>query len=772
MKTISGDPASTGPVEAAPGGTAAPGQYAAPTFKTERLSVVYLTEHGPLRAVREVSLSAAAGDTVGLVGESGSGKTTLALGAIGYLPANGRVESGGSQLVGIDLAGRPRRELRHLWGSRIGLVSQNPQAALNPTLNVGRQLDEMGRRHLGLDRRPAREASLAMLERVAMPDPKATVSLYPHQLSGGMLQRCAIAMALLTHPDLLILDEPTTGLDVTSQATILDLLDDLKAEFRMAMLYITHNLGVVARICDRIAVMYAGEIFEEAAATDLFARPLHPYTANLLRCVPRLGSASPGQQPAHRPGGQVTQERLATIPGSLPPLDDLPSGCVFAPRCPLAVEDCRAARPPLVEVEGDRRTACLRWQILRSEEGRFAALQLDPGAASTLLGPSARRPYARGQAGGAARRASGGWGPAEGLPPVASPSTSPVLLSVEDAAKDFPAPRRGSTVKAVDGATLSLGARQTFGLVGESGSGKTTLARIVAGLTDPTRGRVSLEGATLRPNVNARDTSVLRRLQMVFQSPETSLNPRHTAGQAIMRPLMLLAGFQRQEAGRRARELLEAVRLPASYLDRYPGELSGGEKQRVAIARAFAAAPNLVICDEPVSSLDVSVQGALMNLLGDLQDVAETSYLFISHDLAAVQHLSHLIGVMYLGALVEQGVASRVLARPYHPYTEALLSAVPVADPAVRDTRVRLRGNPPSSSKIPSGCRFHPRCPRYLGDTCRDQAPPWRLSGGRVVARDAVTPAAADAVAAAAEHAICCHIPLQELAAMQEADKT
>jgi peptide/nickel transport system ATP-binding protein len=704
--------------------TGAPRQTEAPTLGTERLSVVYLTEQGPIRAVRDVSLNVPAGQTIGLVGESGSGKTTLALGAIGYLPANGRVESGMSHLAGIDLAGRTRRQLRHVWGSKIGLVSQNPQAALNPTLTIGQQLDEMGRRHLDLGRRGARAASLAMLERVAMPDSRAVVSRYPHQLSGGMLQRCAIAMALLTHPDLLIMDEPTTGLDVTTQATILDLLEDLKAEFRTAILYITHNLGVVSRICDRIAVMYAGEIFEEASAIDLFARPLHPYTANLLHCVPRLGGTSP-------------RGRLATIPGSLPQLDDLPSGCVFSPRCPLATEDCRAARPPLIQADGDRRTACRRWRVLQSDEGRLAALQLDPGAR------------------GADR-------PARGVLPRPAATASAALLSVDDVAKDFAGGR--STVKAVDGATLSLIPLQTFGLVGESGSGKTTLARIVAGLTVPSRGRVYLDGAPLAAQVGSRDPSVLRRLQMVFQNPETSLNPRHTVGRALARPLMLLAGLERRQAALRAGELLEAVRLPASYVDRYPGELSGGEKQRVAIARAFAAGPGLVICDEPISSLDVSVQGALLNLLADLQDEAGTSYVFISHDLAAVQHLSHRIGVMYLGTLMEQGEAARVLAPPYHPYTEALLSAVPVADPTVRDTRVRLRGNPPASAVVPSGCRFHPRCPRYLGDLCRDQGPPWRLSEGKVIARDA----AADAVAAAAQHAICCHVPLQELAARQE----
>ena len=318
--------------------------------------------------------------------------------------------------------------------------------------------------------------------------------------------------------------------------------------------------------------------------------------------------------------------------------------------------------------------------------------------------------------------------------------------------------------RAVDRTTLTVGDRQTYGLVGESGSGKTTLARLVAGLTPPSAGRVDLGGETMRPEVGSRPHAVLRRLQMVFQSPEASLNPRRTVGEALERPLRMLAGLDRKAARERALALLEAVRLPTSHFHRYPGELSGGEKQRVAIARAFAAGPDLVICDEPLSSLDVSVQGALMNLLLDLQDREGTSYLFISHDLAAVQHLSHDIGVMYLGRLMEHGRAEKVLSPPYHPYTEALVSAVPVLDPTVRRTRVPLHTNPRSGGDIPSGCRFHPRCPRLLGDICMEQEPPWRLGDGRVVPAEAP---GADSIAAGADHAIRCHIPLEELARLQ-----
>jgi peptide/nickel transport system ATP-binding protein len=738
--------AGTGP---GAGGTSAgmatgPGPDAAgaapPTLATDRLSVTYRTEEGESPAVRDATIAVHAGEAVGLVGESGSGKTTFALGAIGYLPENGRVTDGASRLHGVDLLTLPKKELRALWGARIGLVSQDPQGAFNPTLTIGRQLDEMAGRHLDLGRAGAHEASLAMLERVDMPDPRTALERYPHQLSGGMLQRCAIAMALLTHPDLLILDEPTTALDVTTQALILDLLAGLQDEFQLAILYITHNLGVVSRFCDRVVVMYAGEVFEEGPVADLYSDPLHPYTANLLHCVPRL----------HRlgilPGG-----RLATLPGDLPPLGDLPRGCIFAPRCPLAIDSCRAARPPLVEAVPGRLTACLRWPVMTTDEGRRQAVRTETEAAAPAedgvsAGDAAATPAPTAPATAAAAQA--------GALQAAAQAGVP-LLTVEDAVKDFPGPHRHTLVRAVDGVSLSLPAGRTYGLVGESGSGKTTLARVVAGLTPPTSGTVSLEHETLRPTVDKRSRDMLRRLQMVFQSPESSLNPRHTVRQELVRPLVRLADLDRGAAERRAQELLRAVRLPLAYLDRYPGELSGGEKQRVAIARAFAAGPDLVICDEPVSSLDVSVQGALMNLLLDLQEGEGTSYLFISHDLAAVQHLSHFIGVMYLGKLVEQGEAEQVLSPPYHPYTEALLAAVPDPDEAVeraRGTQAALLPPRTPAGAEAAGCPFEPRCPRSLGEVCRVQEPSWQSVGP-----------------GGAVHAIRCHIPYEELGGQREA---
>ncbi len=527
------------------------------------------------------------------------------------------------------------------------------------------------------------------------------------------------------------------------------LLEELKEEYSTAILYITHNLGVVARVCDRVAVMYAGEMVEEGAVIDLFERPLHPYTINLLNCVPRFVGWSDGQRDgvggpgAGGPGATALgvtscsaaglETRLATIPGSLPQPDDLPPGCVFAPRCPVAFERCSTEWPPFEAASEGHRTRCWRWESLLSDEGRRGAVSL-PQCAPPIQQPA------------------GGPGQAAGTPvPIAAAPGEDHFLTVSDVSKLYQGAGRSKT-RAVDGVTTFVDQAKTLGLVGESGSGKTSLARVVSGLTAPSRGRVLMEGDPLAPETGDRKRDVLRRLQMVFQNPDASLNPRRTVGQAVIRPLLTLGRLDRDHAARRVYELLEAVRLPASYFHRYPAELSGGEKQRVAIARAFAAAPDLVICDEPISSLDVSVQGSLMNLLVDLQAEQGTSYLFISHDVAAIQHLSHRIAVMYLGALMEQGDAALVLAPPYHPYTEALLSAIPVPDPRARRRAVRLHTGTPTSGEIPSGCRFHPRCPRRLGPICQTTTPPWRS------AREEL-----------GDHEICCHIPLEELLTLQVA---
>ncbi len=632
-----------------------------PVFEIEGLHIDYTTELGVLHAVRDVSLTVHEHESFGLVGESGSGKSTLAMGSIRYLASNGKVTDGSVRLNGVELLGLPAKQLRELWGSRIGVVYQSPLSALNPSIVIGKQLAEVARQHLGMDASAAKARVVEMLTKVAMPDPEAVMKRYPHQLSGGMLQRCVIAMALMTNPSLLIMDEPTTALDVTTQAVVLDLVAELKREFDSAILYITHDLGVITKICDRVGVMYAGEFMEQAGLRELFTRPLHPYTLDLLGCVPRFDPTP-------------EKRSLVTIPGAIPRVDELPPGCIFAPRCEFVRDSCTKERPPLV---AGRAGAPLRLPALA---GRAAA----------------GRVPARGDRGRARRPA-----PRRPRPACWSRPRTPQV--------HFKAPK--GVIRAVDGVDLEVRVGETLGVVGESGSGKTTVARAIIGLTPATGGEITLRGKSLPRTTGKRPRSTLREIQMVFQNPDASLNPTRTVGDAIMRPLTLLAGVGREEAKRRAQDLLRSVSLPVSYFDRLPHELSGGEKQRVAIARAFAAEPELILCDEPISSLDVSVQGSLMNLLMQLQVEKQTSYLFISHDLSAVQHLSDAIAVVYLGHVMEIGDAVKVLTPPFHPYTEALLSAVPLPDPDVKQKPIRLGGSVPSAMHVPSRLPLPPALP-------------------------------------------------------------
>jgi peptide/nickel transport system ATP-binding protein len=675
-----------------------------PVFEIEGLHIDYTTELGVLHAVRDVSLTVREHESFGLVGESGSGKSTLAMGAIRYLASNGKVTEGSVRLNGVELLSLSPQELRALWGSRIGVVYQSPLSALNPSIVIGRQLAEVARQHLGMDKAASLGRVAEMLTKVAMPDPEAVMKRYPHQLSGGMLQRCVIAMALMTNPSLLIMDEPTTALDVTTQAVVLDLVSELKREFDSAILYITHDLGVITKICDRVGVMYAGEFMEQAPLRRLFKRPLHPYTLDLLGCVPHF---DPTPQ----------KRSLVTIPGSIPRVDELPAGCIFAPRCGFVEDACTTARPPLATVADAHLSACRRWEsvpppaeYLREATEAVRAVETEcerPEALVTASGAEVHFRSARGLIRG----------------------------------------RTARVIRAVDGMDLEVCVGQTLGIVGESGSGKTTVARAMIGLTPATGGTIALHGRPLPRSTGSRPRATLKEIQMVFQNPDASLNPTRTVGAAIMRPITLLGGLGGREAKEMAKQLLTSVSLPASYFDRLPHELSGGEKQRVAIARAFAAEPELILCDEPISSLDVSVQGSLMNLLMKLQVEKRTSYVFISHDLSAVQHLSDAIAVVYLGHVMEVGDATTVLTPPFHPYTEALLSAIPLADPDVKQKPIRLGGSVPSAMDVPPGCRFHPRCPRCLGDICREQEPPWREGEG--------------------DHRIYCHIPLDELTRLQ-----
>jgi peptide/nickel transport system ATP-binding protein len=672
-----------------------------PLLEVQNLSVAYTTEKGTLNTVRNVSLKINFGEIYGLVGESGSGKTTLARGIVRYLPRNGQISSGRVLLNGLNLLDLSPKEIRRIWGSRIAMVHQDPVGAVNPAIPVGEQVAEVARVHLGMSRSQASQKALEMLAKVQLPDPESVARRYAHQLSGGMLQRILIAQALITSPELLIMDEPTTALDVTTEAVILDLVGDLLKEFRTAVLYITHHLGVVARICNRVGVMYAGELMEEGSISQVFQDNVHPYTLGLLSCVPRVDM-------------DKRDIALHTIPGFIPRPDSLPDGCIYSPRCALAQDACRIARPPLEEVSPGHFSACLRWAEVEDNLDR-------------IIPPSTISDTVKHQEGD-------------------------LVLDARSIKKYYKINRRGlanlfdwrpSILRAVDNISVRIRRAHTLGIVGESGCGKTTFARTIAGLVEATSGDIILEKEPLALNVNKRPRKVLKKIQVVFQNPDASLNPQHSVGYSVGRPLELLGNVPKKDVARRVKELFAAVNLPADYIHRLPHELSGGEKQRVAIARAFAANPTLMICDEPISSLDVSVQASLMNLLIDLQDKSGTTYLFISHDLAAVRYLSDWIAVIYLGRIWEIGSAEDVFSPPYHPYTEALLSAIPVPDLNVHQERIRLEGSVPSAMDIPLGCRFHTRCPRKIGPICETEEPPWQN-----VSR---------------YHSICCHIPLDEL---------
>ncbi|MCY4070943.1 MAG: ABC transporter ATP-binding protein [Chloroflexi bacterium] len=689
-----------------------------PLLDVENLTISYRIGKRWIPAVRDFHLQLAPGHIVGLVGESGSGKSTVALALMHYLSSNGRVESGGRlAFAGEDLLSKSDAEMRSLWARRIKLVPQNAGAALNPSMKIGAQVTEVLGAAMGIGGAEAEHAMLRMFHDVNLVDPEKVAGRYPHELSGGMQQRVVIAMALITNPELLILDEPTTGLDVTTEAVILDLIRGLMAERDTGVIYITHNLGVVAQLCERVLVLYAGEIMEEAPVEQLYAMPRNPYSLGLLNSVPRLGQSK-------------VDSRLHSIGGNPPALRQLSGGCVFADRCEFVIDKCRAEKPPLEQLGDGRAVRCFRWE-------EVGASFLDP-----FVNPSYKPP----SQGDSERQSS---------TPI-DDRVGDRLMRVTNLKKHFPVAKsledwlRGRTpapIRAVDGVNLTLGAGQTLGLVGESGSGKTTLSRLIIGLQERTGGQLELLGMDIRNSVRERSPDVLSKLQMVFQNPQNSLNPYLSVRQALRRPLVKLRGMTPAQAEAEVTQLLRRVNLREDYADRFPDELSGGEKQRVVIARAFASDPDLIICDEPVSALDVSVQSAVLNLLARLQEEHGTAYLFISHDLAVVGYLSDVIAVMYLGQLFEVGAASDLFQPPFHPYTEALVSAIPVADPHHKAERMLLHDVLPSAQRLPSGCRFHTRCPRKIGAVCEEEAPPWREVD--------------------AGHAIRCHIPLEELSALQ-----
>jgi len=596
------------------------------------------------------------------------------------------------------------------------MVYQDPMSSLNPSIIVGEQVAEAITSHEAVSAKVARDRTLELFRAVNMPEPAAIFRRYPHQLSGGQQQRVLIAMALANNPDLLIMDEPTTGLDVTTEAQILDLIAELKRSFSSAILYISHNLGVIARISDRIGVMYAGQMVEQGPVREVFRRQLHPYTAGLLECLPSLDFGR-------------KDRALKLIQGMIPDLARLPAACSFAPRCPHARERCHNEAPELVEVVQRHWSRCLFWREQEVERAQREARSLTATTSVTTTSATAAN-----SANAAPRRP---------------------LLAVDNLSREYIDSKKllgifgqERIVHALDGVSLELAADETLAVVGESGCGKTTLARLIVGLVEPTDGTIRFDGKELEGSAAERERDVRRRLQMVFQNPDSTLNPKRSIGQALARPLALFRGLSGAQAVDEATNLLRAVRLDERYLDRLPNQLSGGEKQRVGIARAFATNPDLIVCDEPVSALDVSVQAAILNLLGDLQARAHTAYLFISHDMSVVRYLADRVAVVYLGKIAEIGPVERVFAPPWHPYTEALLSAIPVPDPDAAVTPIRLEGPVPSAASPPSGCVFHTRCPRKIGAICEQQTPPVRQGPDG--------------------HTIVCHIPLDTLTTVQK----
>jgi peptide/nickel transport system ATP-binding protein len=651
-------------------------------LRFEHLEVVYRLGAHERRALTDLSFVIRRGATYGLVGESGCGKSTAALAAVRYLARNGRISAGRILVAGHDLMALSPSDLRRVRMRTVAMVYQDPARALNPSLRIGRQMAEVFEVAEELKGGAARERVAAMLTRVQIANPLRVMDNYPHELSGGMQQRIVIAMALSSRPALLILDEPTTGLDATVEAEVLDLIARLRDEFRTSILFISHSLAVIRRMCDRVGVLYAGELVEEGSNAELFGDPRHPYTVSLLRCMPGLGR-------------RKSLDPLATIPGLLPAAGSIAGRCVFVERCGNATDLCRAQSPPNIDL-GGRLTRCFYPE--RAPELPHSAPELPHSSADARV-PAAHQ--------------------------HAEASMPRPLLSARNLSKTYRL--GGRSLHALHAVSLELWAGETLGLVGESGSGKSSLAGLLLGLTAPDAGaELDLAGEPLRPLAGERTQAQRKAMQMVFQNPGSALNRSQTVRTLIGRSLRLL-GLSRAQREPRLRQLAADVRLSEQHLRVKPKQLSGGQLQRVSIARAFAGGPRIVVCDEPTSALDVSVQAAILNLLVQLQAGERVSYRFISHDLNVVNYLADRVAVLYLGRLMEVGPTAAIFAGPQHPYTEALLSANPGAQ--ARGMRIRLHGELPSALDVPSGCVFQSRCPRKIGRICEEREPPW-LEGG------------------------------------------
>lgn len=672
-----------------------------PILEIEKLNVSFQTRRGAIPAVMDFSMTVMPGETMGLVGESGCGKSTVSLAIMRYLGQNGRIDSGSIHFMGRDMAAMSERDLQRIRGSQIAMVYQEPMASLNPAMKIGRQLSEVLTMHEGISERAARARASQMMDAVRLPDPDRIMGAYPHQLSGGQQQRVVISMALLSQPQLLLLDEPTTALDVTVEAGIVALIKDLAREFGTSMVFVSHNLGLILETCDRVTVMYSGEAVEEGEVRTVFRSMRMPYTKGLLHSIP-----VPGADKYARP--------LVAIPGQLPLPTERPSGCNFSPRCAYSVSEICDVGPIAMRDLGQRhRARCARIDEIDWGE--------DPGRAD------AGEPIEVGE----------------------------VVMEVDRLTKHYSVSTGmfgggdQRMVKANEELSFDAREAETVAIVGESGCGKSTFARVLMGLETATAGKVllgDLEIASIP--VEERSADTIAGVQMVFQNPFDTLNPSMRVGDQIMRVLERF-GIGRTRSGRwkRMLELLDLVKLPREFAERMPRQLSGGQKQRIGIARAFAGRPKLVVADEPVSALDVSVQAAVTKLLTDIQRESRTTMLFISHDLGIVRYLADRIVVMYLGRIMEQGTTEQVFSPPYHPYTEALLSAVPVADTSVQKREVVLEGEVPSPLNPLPGCPFQTRCPYMMPGLCDRELPPFKQM--------------------AEGHFVFCHLSDDELKAME-----
>ncbi|RXZ83122.1 ABC transporter ATP-binding protein [Paenibacillaceae bacterium] len=675
-----------------------------PLLTVERMTVEFQASEPPLVPVTDVSFHIERGETLCLVGESGSGKTITSKALMRLTDFDqGRITSGSVKLDGLELTTLPDSALRALRGKKIAMIFQEPMAAFDPVYTIGAQLVETIVQHDKRTKKEARKHAIELLRRVGFPQPELRLSQYPNELSGGMLQRAMIAMALASGPELLIADEPTTALDVTIQAQILRLLNDLKKDFGMSILLITHDLAIAAQIADRMIVMYAGRIVEQATVDSLFTQPRHPYTAALLRSITTMNSARGAP--------------LSAITGAPPSIHAFPDGCRFHPRCPLATDQCRIVSPTL-EGNDAHKTACWHTRIL---------LQKTSGTANAANLESER------SSGFSLSEASAS---ATVNEPAYEDELS-VLLEVKGLTKHYPVRdafgRTKARIHAVDDVTFSIHEGETFGLVGESGSGKSTLGRVLIQLEKATAGQVRFRGEDLATMNRESRQTVRRDMQMIFQDPYGSVNPRWTIGKTIAEPFDVHDRLHPSERRSRVADLLQQVGLNPKWYDRYPHEFSGGQRQRIGIARAIALRPRFVLADEAVSALDVSVQAQIVNLMQELQQKLGLTYVFIAHGLNIVRHMSSRIGVMYLGNLVEIAPAEELFRHPAHPYTAGLLTSIPILDPSRKREFANIQGEIPSPASPPSGCRFHTRCPAAVA-RCREEAPALRNVGTNHVA--------------------------------------